>query len=98
MMITDNKLLIRAAKKNYDKFCVPTGSVKSIKTKRTYTPADLADLDVKTSCNLIGEIVNCSQELNTLIWDTYNKTGNLEDVREIYYDASLLDVLSNIEI
>ena len=38
-MLTDNKLLIRAAEKNYDLFKVPTSMVESKKTRRSYTSA-----------------------------------------------------------
>lgn len=60
MMITDNKLLIRVAEKNYELFRVPTSMVESKKTRRSYTSAQQADLDVKTSVNKIGEIINLS--------------------------------------
>lgn len=56
MLITDDKLLIDVARRNYDKYKVPTNLTSSIKTKRFYTNEDKADLDVKTSVNKIGEI------------------------------------------
>lgn len=98
MLLTDNEILINAAEKNYHAFKVPSGSVPSIKKNRRYTNIDKADLDFTTNQNSIGMIVNASQELNTLIWDNLNKGAALEDVLPIYYDASLLDVLSNIDI
>ena len=98
MMITDNPILINAAKRNYDVFKVPSGSVPSIKKSRRFCNADKADLDFTTNQNSIGLIVNASQELNTLIWDNLNKGASIEEVLPIYYDASLLDVLSNIDI
>lgn len=60
MMLTDNEILIRAAEKNYDLFKVPTSLVESKKTRRSYTNAQKADLDIKTSVNKIGEIINLS--------------------------------------
>ena len=98
MLITDNTILIEAAEKNYKAFKVPSGSVPSVKKNRRYTNLDKADLDFTTNQNSIGLIVNASQELNTLIWDKLNAGAKLEDVMSIYYDASLLDVLSNIDI
>lgn len=56
MLITDDELLIDVARRNYDKYKVPTNLTSSIKTKRFYTNEDKADLDVKTSVNKIGEI------------------------------------------
>lgn len=84
-------------------FKVPTRNINPPKSKRHYTPDDLADLDDKTSNNKIGEIVNLSQELNSLLWDMIAKSGEsvenqYEYIKEIYYDVCQLDVLSNIEI
>ena len=98
MMITDNELLIRAAEKNYNLFKVPTSMVESKKTRRSYTSAQQSDLDVKTSVNKIGEIINLSQELNSLFWDKYNSGIPFSEICEIYYDVAMLDVMSGIEI
>ncbi|MCI9077346.1 MAG: hypothetical protein HFH68_00285 [Lachnospiraceae bacterium] len=103
MLITNNSMLINAAKKNYHIFKVPTRNTNPPKSKRYYTPDDLADLDDKTSNNKIGEIVNLSQELNSLLWDIVYKSGQSAEeqygyIKEIYYDVCQLDVMSNIEI
>lgn len=98
MLLTDNELLINAAIKNYNTYLVPTNCVSSQKTKRHYTSVDRADLDVKTSVNKIGEIVNLSQQLNSLYWELINKGGKIEEFRELYKDICKLDVLSGIEI
>lgn len=103
LLITNNQILVNAAKKNYHLFKVPTRNINPPKSKRHYTPKDLADLDDKTSNNKIGEIVNLSQELNSLLWDIVMKSGQTMDeqyefIKEIYYDVCQLDVMSNIEI
>lgn len=103
MLITNNKILIDSAKKNYSIFKVPTRNINPPKTRRKYSPTDLAILDDKTSNNKIGEIVNLSQELNSLLWDIVENSGQsveeqYEFIKEIYYDICQLDVLSNIEI
>lgn len=98
LMLTDNELLIKAAEKHYDLFKVPTSLVESKKTKRSYTSAQKTDLDIKTSENMIGEIINLSQELNSLLWDKLNSGATFNEVAEIYYDTSMLDVMSGIEI
>lgn len=103
MLITNNSLLVNTAKKNYSLFKVPTRNINPPKSKRHYTMEDIADLDYKTCSNKIGEIVNLSQELNSLMWDIISKSGGsvheqYQSVKEIYYDACQLDVLSNIEI
>ncbi len=98
MLLTNNTLLIKTAEKNYDKFKVSTSLVESTKSKRYYTPEQQADLDIKTSVNKIGEIVNLSQELQTLMWHRLNNGAEFEDIKELYYDVCQLNVSSNIEI
>lgn len=96
--MTDNNILIKAAQKNYDKFFVPTNFVSGVKRKRQYTPSQLADLDIKTSSNKIGDIVNLSQELNTLMWHMLNNGASWKEAMEVFYDSSQLCIMSGIEI
>lgn len=98
MLLTDNEILIRAAERNYHTFKTPTSFVTAKKVKRYYTPEEQADLDIKTSVNKIGEIINLSQELNSLLWDKIYCGVEYEDVKELYYDICQLDVMSGIEI
>lgn len=98
MLLTDNAFLIKAAGRNYHRFLVPTSLVDARKIVRHYTMADLADLDIKTSVNKIGEIVNLSQELNTRLWDALNHGADFSECEELYCEIAQLDVLSNIEI
>lgn len=98
MLLTDNEILVTAAKRNYDNFPVPTKLVESAKRNRRYTNREKADLDIKTSANKIGEIINLSQELNSILWDRINKGASVDDVMELYCDISQLDVMSNLEI
>lgn len=103
MIVTDNRLLIEAAKRNYTLFKVPANQVTADKILRCPTAAEKADLDFKTSENKIGEIVNLSQELNTIMWDKINRqSGDKEaiyqSIKEIYHDICRLNVMSCIEI
>lgn len=98
MLLTDNEILVAAAKRNYDNFPVPTKLVESAKRNRRYTNREKADLDIKTSVNKIGEIINLSQELNSILWDRINKGASVDDVMQLYCDISQLDVMSNLEI
>lgn len=98
MLLTDNEILVTAAKRNYDNFPVPTKLVESAMRKRRYTNREKADLDIKTSVNKIGEIINLSQELNSILWDRMKKGASVDDVMELYCDISQLDVMSNLEI
>ncbi len=98
VLLTDNEILIRVAKRNYYLYKTPTSFVSARKVKRYYTPEQQADLDIKTSVNKIGEIINLSQELNSLLWDKVYCGANYEDIKELYYDICQLDVMSGIEI
>lgn len=98
VLLTDNPHLINAALKNNGHFLVAVADVSSVKRKRKYTHDEQVDLDVKTSNNLIGDIINLSQELNTRIWDILNRGGKYCDVDEIYRDVCILNVMSGIEI
>lgn len=98
ILLTDNPLLVKKATENYQIYKVPTNCVCSQKKKRHYTPEDKADLDVKTSINKIGEIVNLSQQLNSLYWERVNVDGDIEGNAELYNDICKLDVLSGVEI
>ena len=98
MLLTNNDILIQAAQRNYHRFLVPTSLVDAKKIVRHYTRADQADLDITTSVNKIGEIVNLSQELNTKLWDALNSGADFSEYEELYCEIAQLDVLSNIEI
>ena len=98
MLLTDNELLIKAAAKNYNTYKVPTNLVCSTKTKRYFNAEHKADLDIKTSVNKIGEIVNLSQQLNSLYWENIFNGGTVVANKELYNDICKLDVLSGIEI
>lgn len=84
--------------KNEGKFLIAVPDVSSVKKKRRYTHDEQVDLDVKTSNNLIGDIINLSQELNTRIWDVLNRGGSYSDIEEIYKDVCILNIMSGIEI
>ncbi|WP_251316680.1 hypothetical protein [Flintibacter muris] len=98
VMLTDNEILVQAAKRNYDRFPVPTKLVESETRQRKYTDIDKADLDIKTSINKIGEIINLSQELNSILWDRLYHGASIDSVMELYCDIAQLDVMSNLEI
>lgn len=98
VLLTDNQILINAAKRNYNNFLVPTNDVPMNKMQRHYTNEHKTDLDYKTSVNKIGEIVNLSQKLNSILWDNLNKGRNISDIQDLYLDICKLAILSNIEI
>lgn len=100
MLLTNNKMLVEKAKMNYNKFLVPTSAVQGVKHPRYATATELADLDIKTSNNLIGNIINSSQQLNSILWDKLNNGASIEDedIKALYRDICQLDVLSCIEI
>lgn len=98
LLLTDCSLFVERAKQNYDKFLVPTSFIPSKKRKRFYSCLQQADLDVKTSVNKIGDIINTSQQLNSLYWENLYKGKNLGNNKELYQDICKLAILSNVEI
>lgn len=98
LLLTDNKLLVEVAERNYHNFLVPTNFVESTKIKRPYTADQKADLDIKTSVNKIGEIINLSQKLQTYMWHQINNGASYEDVHDLFMDICQLAVMSNLEI
>ena len=94
MLITDNKMLVNKAKLNQNIFKVPVCKIESVKN----IDNSLVEMDYKTSENKIGEIVNLSQKLNSIIWDRLNSNDSFESIKEVYEDVCKLAVLSGIEI
>ena len=94
MLITDDKLLVNAAARYKDFFKVPVCNIKAEeKTEQT-----LSKLDHDTSVNKIGEIVNLSQKLNSILWDELHKSAEKGKILSIYEDICKLAVLSGLEI
>lgn len=106
ILLTDNKILIEAAKKNYRIFKVPTSFIEAKKIQWTYDSNSKAKLDINTSVNLIGQIVNLSQYLNSVMWERiYNDVKNGVDNEEaikrqskLYNDICILSSASGVAI
>ena len=101
MLLTNNKVVVSAVSRNYDKFKVPvcladsTNLTHAFKKKEKYL--ELARIDLDISHNRIGEAVNLSQILNSIYWDKYNR-GDTEGLDEIYETICKLAVVSGMEI
>lgn len=94
MLISDDALLISAAERYDGTFKVPVCNIKGEgKTEQT-----LAELDHNTSVNKIGEIVNLSQKLNSILWDELHHGTDEREIRSVYEDICKLAVLSGLEI
>ena len=91
--MTNNEILVDLAKKNYGKFLVATGNVGSQKKTRYYTNLDKASLDNDTKSNIIGDIINTSQIINSKIWEA-KKRGDLEEVEKLYQITCHLNICS----
>ena len=94
MLISDDALLISTAKRYKDFFRVPVCNIKA----ETKTEQTLAELDHNTSVNKIGEIVNLSQKLNSILWDELHHGADEREIRSVYEDICKLAVLSGLEI
>ena len=94
MLVTDDELLVKTAEKYKDFFKVPVCNIHAAgRTSQT-----LYELDHDTSENKIGEIVNLSQKLNSILWDELNKGASEKEIYSIYEDICKLAVLSGLEI
>ncbi len=91
MLITDNEIMLKSAKKNYNRFLVPYCGAEP--TTKEGVPLYQMDNDI--SNNKIGEIVNLSQWLNSIYWDKLSKG---EDDKALYLEICKLAVLSGMEI
>ena len=98
MLITNNPLMVKAAKRN-SSFAVPVCSIDSTRKSYEDSPEGKAALDHEISQNKIGDIINLSQHLNTLYWhNTVNSPTETEANKELYNDICILAVLSGMEI
>ncbi len=94
MLVTDDEMLVEVAEKYNSFFKVPVCNIIPSGKAETTLP----ETDHKISVNKIGEIVNLSQKLNSLIWDKLNNGASAEEIMPIYEDVCKLAVLSGIEI
>ena len=106
VLLTNNKLLVAKAKES-TKYPTPVNRVTADKTKRYYNDKDMAEVDYAISVNLIGDIINTSQKLNSYYWDLKHNNSNAKgkekeildkDLDELYSLISLCSSLSQIEI
>ena len=95
MLVTDDKQIVEIANEREGEFLVPVCNIRSV-VKENQT---LEELDFATSENIIGEIVNLSQKLNSILWDSLNGGEFSQENREtLYRNICILAVLSGIEI
>lgn len=100
-IITNEKIVVDAVIKNYDKFGVPTSLVKPKgKNQYYYTMTDLAKLDdsIAKQSDTIGDIINTSQLFQSVMWDKINSGIEFDNylIQDLIKDCALLDVMSCI--
>lgn len=99
IMLVDNDIMLDAARKHYGEFLVPTTDIKPATKEQEYTGENLAKLDYDTAENLIGEIVNLSQVLNSIYWDKLSgEKPDKKELQELYKDICQLSIMSGLEI
>ena len=105
MLITNNKVLVSAAKMNYSLFPVPytafSSTNKNMKNlsddKKKNLILNQFEIDREIANNNVGKIVNLSQLLNSHLWDTFSN-GKNKKYKQLYYEIAKLAVLSGAEI
>ena len=106
MLITNNPILLDAARGHKELFPVPYCSisendvpdiVENMKKKKDLTDI-ICEVDINISNNKVGEIVNLSQFLNSLYWECVAAGESEDELEKLYVDICKLAVLSGIEI
>lgn len=106
VLLSNNKLLVAKARDSI-KYPTPVNRVSADKTKRYYNNKDMAEVDYAISVNLIGDIINTSQKLNSYYLDLKHNNSNAKgkekeildkELEELYGLISLCSSLSQIEI
>ena len=101
MLVTNDPWIIAGVTSCYNILKVPVCKAEPIgKTDYDNTPKSLARLDQTIAKNKIGEIVNLSQFLNCLLWDSLFREDEACDYvpMQVYYDICILAVMSGMEI
>lgn len=101
-LLTNNSIIVKSCEKINKDFKIPKNDIAAIKVKRDFTEENMAEVDHIISQNLIGQVVNTAQEINSLLNNILN-TGNKElsskhNIRDLYNRASKLSSISNCEI
>ena len=99
MLVTNDQFLYLSAKTCYKNMGVPVCCVAPVgKAEYSSSAVDLARLDLAIAENKIGDIVNLSQFLNSLLWHNVNNGASINDILPIYNEICILAVLSGMEI
>ncbi len=99
MLVTNDEMILGAAELCYELMGVPVCKVTPAgKAEYTSSAVSLAKLDRTISENKIGEIVNLSQFLNSLLWHKKYNGAELYELMPLYREICKLAVLSGMEI
>lgn len=96
-LVTDNKLIVELAKE-LEYFRVNNDFTPKESVKKQRTMENLAETDIKCSSNLIGEIINLCQALNSVYNDEMSNGKTHEELLELWEDICTLNTLSCIAI
>ena len=102
MLVGDNRLILSKviqSKQDSDKL-IPINEIEQEPVNRLFTEESLAEIDAKLSNDYIGRIVNLAQVIQSCYWHIYNSGTDVQkkQLRTIYDDLCILEVLSNVAI
>ncbi|MGL4571597.1 MAG: hypothetical protein ACRDCB_12750 [Clostridium sp.] len=111
-LLTNNKIIVEACEKiDTNKYRIPKNDIVAIKVKREFNEDNMAEVDHFIATNYIGQVVNTSQEINSLLNNMINGGNDklnfkhTEDsekckhsIGDLYNRASKLSSISNCEI
>ncbi len=104
MLLTNNKTIVEATKRNYHKFLVPCTGFEQVSKKLDAEKSlieNIIELDNKIASNKVGMIVNLAQKLNSHYWNNTDKFDNPNkgfNDKELYDKIAILAVLAGAEI
>ena len=105
LLLSNNEILVEAAKTVVKKFKVPCTGFNSTNKKMKVLSADkrinlllnLHTIDTEISNNVVGKIVNLSQLLNSHLWNKYAKDKRY-NYNNLYAQIAILAILSGTDI
>jgi hypothetical protein len=100
-LLTNHPTIIKACKNIDNKITpIPHNGIKNTGSKKQeLTPQNMSNTDHIIAKNYIGQVINTSQEINSLYnHNVYNKFETVETLKEIYKLSSRCSSISNCEI
>ncbi|MBU3142231.1 hypothetical protein [Clostridium sp. CF012] len=99
-LTTTSKEILSSIERNKGSFLVPCTEIEGEKSKYTYCLKDMATMDsiASNSQKLIGQIVNLSANLNSLMFHNINEGKSIKSQEPLYKQICSLAIMSGLAI